>query len=350
MLKDSLLIYGAYGYTGRLIAKLAVERGLNPTLAGRNAEKLNAITAETGFDGRAFSLDLVERIVEHLQGFRAVLHCAGPFSATAAPMMEACLRAGVHYLDITGEIRVIEHAHALAERAKQAAVALMPAVGFDVVPSDCLAAKLAAELPSATHLELAFAGMESISPGTAKTMFENLPEGGRVRRDGKIIRVPSAHEIREIDFGSKQYWTMSIPWGDVASAYYSTGIPNITVFAAAPKQQIDTIRRFRWAAPVLKLPGLISLGKKLIERKIQGPSDDERSKSRVSFWGRVYDDAGKEKQALMTTPSGYQLTAETALESAIRASRGEVEPGFQTASMAFGKGFIGEFDVEFHFV
>ncbi|MEX0866418.1 MAG: saccharopine dehydrogenase NADP-binding domain-containing protein, partial [Pirellulales bacterium] len=321
-MNDSLLIYGAYGYTGRLIARLAAERGLSPTLAGRNAEKLKTITAETGLDGLAFSLDSAASIAEHLAGFSAVLHCAGPFSATAAPMMAACLQAGVHYLDITGEISVIEHAHGLDAAAKTAGVALMPAVGFDVVPSDCLAAKLAAELPSATHLELAFAGMESISPGTAKTMFENMPDGGRVRRAGQIIRVPAAHEVREIDFGARKFWTMAIPWGDVASAYYSTGIGNITVFTAVPKKQIDAIRRFRWLAPLLKLPGVIPLGKKLIERRVPGPSDADRAKSRVHFWGRVYDDEGNEKQAVMTTPSGYQLTAETALECALRAARG----------------------------
>lgn len=348
-MNDSLLIYGAYGYTGKLIARLAAKRGLKPTLAGRNSKKLGAVTAETGFDGLAFSLDSVDEIAEHLAEFSAVLHCAGPFSATAAPMMAACLRAGVHYLDITGEISVIEHAHARDAAAKQAGVALMPAVGFDVVPSDCLAAKLAAALPSATHLELAFAGMEAISPGTAKTMFENLPAGGRIRRNGKLTRVPAAHEVREIDFGVRKFWTMAIPWGDVASAFYSTGIGNITVFTAVPKKQIDTIRRFRWLAPLLKLPGVIPLGKKMIERRVPGPSDEDRAKARVHFWGRVYDQAGNEKQALMTTPSGYQLTAETALESALRAARGEVEPGFQTASMTFGRNYIDEFDVEFRF-
>ncbi len=349
MPSEKLLIYGAYGYTGRLIARLCAERGLSPTLAGRNVEKLNAIASETGFDGVAFSLDSVDEIAKQLGGFSAVLHCAGPFSATAAPMMAACLKAGVHYLDITGEISVIEQAHALDAEAKRAGVALMPAVGFDVVPSDCLAAKLAVALPSATHLELAFAGMESISPGTAKTMFENLPAGGRIRRAGQIIRVPAAHEVREIDFGARTFWTMAIPWGDVASAYYSTGIGHITVFTAVPKKQIDAIRRFRWLAPLLKLPGVIPLGKKLIERRVHGPSDAELAKSRVYFWGRVYDEAGNEKQALMTTPSGYQLTAETALESALRAARGEAPPGFQTASMAFGRDYIDQFDVEFRF-
>ncbi|MEX1223921.1 MAG: hypothetical protein WEA31_05165, partial [Pirellulales bacterium] len=314
------------------------------------AEKLKTITAETGLDGLAFSLDSADSIAEQLAGFCAVLHCAGPFSATAAPMMAACLQSGVHYLDITGEISVIEHAHRLDAEGKQSGVALMPAVGFDVVPSDCLAAKLAAELPSATHLELAFAGMESISPGTAKTMFENMPDGGRVRRAGQIIRVPAAHEVREIDFGARKFWTMAIPWGDVASAYYSTGIGNITVFTAVPKKQIDAIRRFRWLAPLLKVPGVIPLGKKLIERHVPGPSDAERAKSRVHFWCRVYDDEGNEKQAVMTTPSGYQLTAETALECALRAARGEIEPGFRTASMAFGKDYIDQFDVEFRFL
>ena len=150
------MIYGANGYTGRLIARHAVERGLRPVLAGRNREAITALAVQLGCEAASFDLHQAAQIAEHLRGFSAVLHCAGPFSRTARPMMDACLLAQADYLDITGEIDVILAAVLRDEQAQQAGVALIPAVGFDVVPSDCLAAMLAERLPGACVLQLAF--------------------------------------------------------------------------------------------------------------------------------------------------------------------------------------------------
>lgn len=102
------IIYGANGYTGELIAREAVRQGLKPTLAGRNKAKVEALAQELGLDYKAFGLDNVDAVSQQLQGFKLVMHCAGPFSATSKPMMEACIKAGTHYLDITGEISVFE--------------------------------------------------------------------------------------------------------------------------------------------------------------------------------------------------------------------------------------------------
>ena len=153
------LLYGAYGYTGELIAREAAARGLHPILAGRNEAKLKPLAEELSLDWRAFALGDESAVAKQLDGCDAVLHCAGPFSKTAAPMMKACIAAGVHYLDITGELEVIEAAAALGEQAKEAGVVLMPAAGFDVVPTDCLATMLKEKLPEATHLQLALAGL-----------------------------------------------------------------------------------------------------------------------------------------------------------------------------------------------
>lgn len=113
------LIYGANGYTGELIAREAVRQGLKPTLAGRNKAKVEALAQELGLDYKAFGLDNVNAISEQLQGFKLVMHCAGPFSATSKPMMEACIKAGAHYLDITGEIAVFELAQSLNSQAEK---------------------------------------------------------------------------------------------------------------------------------------------------------------------------------------------------------------------------------------
>ncbi len=333
------LLYGANGYTGRLIAEEAVRRGMRPILAGRSAENIEPLAGELGFPSRIFALDAPGQVAGQLDGCRAVLHCAGPFSATAEPMMEACLARQVHYLDITGEIDVIESAAAKHERAVAAGVTLLPAAGFDVVPSDCLAAMLHQRLPDATRLELAFTGTGAVSPGTARTMLQRLPGGGRVRRDGQIVAVPTAYKTREIPFREGSRPAVTIPWGDVATAWHSTGIPNIEVYLAMSRLQIRALRSM---APVLPL--MRRFRGRLMERAIRlfivGPSAESRRTARGSFWGRVTNPAGETAEATLITPSGYTLTALTALASLEKILAGEAPAGFCTPSKAFGAEFV----------
>src|SRR6185436_12676748 len=223
----TFLIYGANGYTGELITRYAVERGMKPILAGRNAVKIEELAKKDHLDYRIFSLDETTRMDAALQEVDVVLHCAGPFSLTSRPMVEACLRNRKHYTDITGEISVFETMAALDKKAQDAGIMLMPGVGFDVVPSDCLARHLKDRLPTASHLSLAFYGMGRLSHGTQATMTMNVGKGGAIRKDGKITSVPAAWKTGEIDFGEVTKTGVTIPWGDVATAFYSTGIPNI---------------------------------------------------------------------------------------------------------------------------
>jgi short subunit dehydrogenase-like uncharacterized protein len=334
------LIYGANGYTGRLIARRAVERGLTPTLAGRNHQAITALAAELGCPAATFALDPPAEIADHLAGHAAVLHCAGPFSQTARPMIDACLASGVDYLDITGEIDVILWAAARAERAAAAGVALLPAVGFDVVPSDCLAAMLHEKLPQARVLQLAFSGTGGLSPGTAKTMIEALPRGGRVRIDGQLRDVPTAWKTMEIPFRRGKRFGMTIPWGDVASAYYSTGIPNIEVYTAVAPKQVARLRRIRFLLPLLGWKPFQALARRRIEKNVRGPSDDARQNTGSSLWGRVSDDQGNSVSATLETLSGYELTALTAVAALERTLARSVPRGFSTASQAFGNQFI----------
>ncbi len=191
-MSNNFLIYGANGYTGELIVRFAVERGMKPILAGRNAEKVESLTKQHGLEFRVFALEETKKLDSALREVAFVLHCAGPFSITSKPMVEACLRTGRHYLDITGEIAVFEQMASLDEKAKDAEMMIMSGVGFDVVPSDCLAKHLKNRLPSATNLTLAFSGLGGISHGTQATMTMNVGKGGAVRRKGEITSVPAA--------------------------------------------------------------------------------------------------------------------------------------------------------------
>lgn len=337
---DPFIIYGANGYTGKLIAREAIARGLKPIVAGRNRDAIQRIANELDCPARVFGLDNVKDTSQNLHDVHAVLHCAGPFSVTARPMMEACIKARVHYLDITGEIDVIEAAAAMDAQAREAGVALLPAVGFDVVPTDCLAAILAAQLPSATHLMLAFRGDGAVSPGTAKTALESMPNGARARIAGRIQKVPTLWKTREIPFRSGTRAAVTIGWGDVASAYYSTGIPNIETYMSMPRKQIRALRLARPFLFLLRFKFIQNQLRYRIERSVPGPSVAELATSRASIWGQVRDDQGRTVDATLETPGGYPLTVLTALACLERTLAGQAPAGFSTPSKAFGKDLI----------
>ena len=307
------MIYGANGYTGELIARAAVSRGLKPVLAGRSRDKVEALARELGLEARVFGLEDEVRLLAQIKGHDLVLHCAGPFSATAAPMMEACLRANAHYLDITGEIAVFEHAQSLNDRARAAGVVICPGVGFDVVPTDCVAAALKNAMPDATHLALGFDSRSSISPGTAKTSIEGMAQGGKVRRDGKIISVPLAYRVRRIDFGAGEKLAMTIPWGDVSTAWHTTGIANIEVFIPGSAGMIRGARFANWIRPLMGLSFVQRLLKARIGKTVVGPDQVKRADQGTYVWGEARNARGDCKTARVHTANVYSLTVDAAL-------------------------------------
>ncbi len=343
-MKSDFLLYGANGYTGRLIARLAVERGVRPVLAGRDARALGRLGEELGLETRVFALDDARALDSALRDFPAVLHCAGPFSRTSRPVADACLRTRTHYLDITGEIAVFEALAARDAEAREAGVTLLPGVGFDVVPSDCLAAHLKRRLPTATRLVLAIKGTGRISHGTATTMVENINRGGLVRRAGRLTPVPSAWRTRMIDYGRGPESATTIPWGDVSTAFHSTGIPNVEVYAAIPSAARLMMKASRVVGPLLATAPAQRFLKSRIKAQPAGPSDEERAKGRSFVWGEATDDAGARAVSRLRGPEGYTLTALTALAAVGRVTRGEAPKGFQTPSKAFGADFIMEIE------
>ncbi len=339
----SLLIYGANGYTGRLICERAALLGLKPILAGRNGEEIRELALTYGWEYRVFGLDTPEAVAEKIHDVKVVLHAAGPFMYTAKPMMEACLLAGVHYLDITGEIAVFEMAARRDERAKAAGILLMPGTGFDVVPTDCLALYLKQQMPDATRLQLAFVGQGGgVSRGTAGTMVEGLGKGGAVRVNGQLQHANFGQNSLTVPHPAKTFFAISIPWGDITTAYHTTGIPNIETYMGFSRRMYGWIKLM----PYFKWLFSISWVKKYIKKSITGnrpgPSPQQRANGRSLVWGRVFNDNGASTQAWLITKDGYTLTAITSLMIAQRVLQGDVKPGFHTPAGLYGADLIME--------
>jgi short subunit dehydrogenase-like uncharacterized protein len=343
MANDSFLLYGANGYTGTLIAKMSAGFGLKPILAGRRAEVLKPLAAAIGTDFKVFDLQDAKALDEALKGIPLVLHAAGPFKFTAKPMIEACIRAKTHYIDITGEIQVYELAKKFDAAAREAGIMLMPGVGFDVVPTDCMALFLKDRLPDATHLKLAFASLGGrLSHGTATTMALGAGEKSAVRLDGKITSVPLGHKGMWVDFGLKKLFVMTIPWGDISTAYSTTGIPNIETYTGASPKTFKLLKYqglFNW---LLRTSIMRNRELKKIKSKPAGPSDEQRSKSKALVFGEVTNPGGKKMQARIIGPDGYTITAEASLIIAKKILEGNFKPGYQTPAGCYGADLIME--------
>ncbi len=336
----NLMIYGATGYTGQLCVEHAVETGLRPVIAGRSEASTSKIATPLGLEFRAFDLADPSRIAKALDGIDAVLHCAGPFRNTAAPMVQGCLNAGCHYLDITGEPDVFISHLARDGEARDKGVMILPGAGFDVVPTDCVSAMLKAALPEVTEITLGFAGMTQPSRGSLRTVLNDVGDPPMLLRGGDLQPFPDASTIR-MDFGDGPEEAFATTWGDLITAPVSTGVENIAVYMVPPVS----------AKPLLKMPqwGKNLLGSRLgqkvlnwyIDRQPAGPDADNLATGRARIFGRAEAPDGNTVDCLIETPEAYALTAISAIELLRRAGE-SAQPGFQTPSKFAGAEFVLE--------
>ncbi len=340
---NKIIVYGSYGYTGRLIVEECKRKNLEVILSGRNKPALEKQQQETGYSFEVVSIEDSTALENLVAKGKLVIHCGGPFQFTAKAMAAACLKAKIHYTDITGEIGVFESLAKLDAEAKAAGIMMMPGTGFDVVPSDCLAVFLKNQLPSATHLQLAFASLGGgPSRGTKKTSVEGLGMGSAVRVNGKIINIPIHERFQQIDFGDIKMMTACIPWGDVATAYKSTGIPNIEVYMGVTDSMMRNLKLTKYLNWLLKKRWVKNYILRQIDKKTPGPSESRREKSKSVFWGKVWDDNGNEFKATVSTLNGYTLTAKTSVIVAEKILAENFKIGYQTPAMAYGQDLIME--------
>jgi len=333
----SLVVYGASGYTGGLTARRARDAGLEPVLAGRRAEALAPLAAKLGLETRAFALDDPKAMDAALEDAAVLLNCAGPFLATVAPLADACVRTGTHYLDLAGEVEQYEIVRERAERAVEAGVMLMPGVGFGIVPTDCLAVHLKRRLPTATRLQLAFQTVGEISRGTAGAVLPGLHKKGVERRAGSYVPIRPGARRRKVDFGDGPVRTVTNPWrGDLCTAYHSAGIGDIEAYIAPPRPLgavMASTRYTGWFLGSAAGQGLLRLA---INRLPAAPTEKQLADGYTRVWERVEDPDGKSATARLRGPDAYVFTGLTAVACTTRALLGEVAPGFQTPAQLYG--------------
>ena len=343
MNSNSFLLYGANGYTGGLIAKYAAQYGLQPILAGRREDVIKQMADRLKLSYKIFDLSNNAQLMTALQEVKVVVHAAGPFADTARQMIDACLQTGTHYLDINGDISVFERIKSLDAVAKEKNIMLLPGVGFDVVPTDCMALHLKNKLPDATHLKLAFASIGgAVSHGTAMTIVNKLGEGGAARENGRIVKKPLGEKGMWVDFGSAKLFVMSIPWGDVSTAHFTTGIPNIETYTAikpAAYKLLKLQKLFNW---LLRKEAVKNIIRKKIKQRPAGPDDERRSNAKSLVWGEARNASGKTVTDYFTCADGYTLTALSSLIIAKKVLEGNFKPGYQTPAACYGEELIME--------
>lgn len=343
MQKDKVLLYGANGYTGELIARYAKDYNITPVLAGRNKTTISALAERLQLTCRIFSLDDANELQQQLQDVQLVIHAAGPFSNTGKQMVEACIATNTHYIDINGDISVFELIKTYDAKAKQANVMLMPGAGFDVIPTDCTALHLKEQLPDATHLQLAFiSNGGGLSHGTATTMLQRVGEKALIRVDGKLVKKPLGYKGMWLNVATKPQFVMSLQWGDISTACHTTGIPNVEVFTGIQPKVYRLLKfqfLFNW---LLRISFVRNIIQQKINERPAGPTDEQRANGSTIIWGKVWNEKAEEKISVLHCADGYSVTAWGCLLITQKIMNGELKTGYQTPASCYGKDLILE--------
>lgn len=340
----NLVIYGATGYSGRLIVDHALARGLRPAIAGRDRNAVTKMAAAYGLPWHDARVDEPQRLRSMTGSAMVLLNAAGPFASTSAPLIDACLATGTHYLDISGEPGIIEAAEKWNEAAAGRGVMLMPAVGYLIVASDCLAAHVARRLPGARTLKLGYDFPPFISRGSLKTYLDLIYQGIVVRREGRLISLAPGSLAYRFDYGRGPQQSLAVRLGDVSSAFFSTGIPNIETYMRATLPVLGAVTVAQYWGWLLSTPPWQALMKAQTDLLAPGPSSPARSAGRATLVAEARDAGGHGARSRLHTGDVYSFTALSAVGVAEKSLAGDWKPGFQTPSTAYGPDFALSFE------
>jgi short subunit dehydrogenase-like uncharacterized protein len=313
---------------------------MNAILAARGREPLRAIAQEVNLPCRQVRLDHPVELDAALRHVAVVLNAAGPFAVTARPVVEACLRTGTHYLDVTGELPAIQAMYGYDAAAHAAGIMIMPAVGFVVVATDCLAAYVASRMPDAHHLRLALSRAELASRGSFTTMLRLVRAGVSIRREGRLRAVPVGRLERGFDYGAGNRVSTAVSWADVFTAYHTTQIPNIEVYTEASAWTRYLYETAAYFAAPLSLAPVQALLKLQARAFPEGPSEEQRAAAPRVIVAEAEDLYRRRVGARLYTPDGYDFTALSAMAIARRVMDGEFRAGFQTPGGLYGADLV----------
>lgn len=336
------MIYGAYGLTGQWITEQAVKEGLSPVLAGRSPEKLSNVSNQFDLSSRCVSLDDTELLEDVLQDLDAVVHAAGPFQQTAQPMIEACINTQTHYFDITGERSVFEYVFSRDREAQEAGILLISGMGYDVVPTDCLARDLTGKLEHPRELHVVLKADANPTAGTLRSWLGMTLNGGLARENGELQQEKIGHRHLPVQFPDGRYRAISAPLGDVITAWHSTGIPNIYSYVAIPEGIAAGIEPLsKWTSYLFEYKPFRRTILESIEYLFSGPEKTDRSEQAWIY--ACVRSGDRIKEGWLKTPEPYWFTALSCVEG-IQKLQHIDGAGTRTPAQAFGADFVTQID------
>jgi short subunit dehydrogenase-like uncharacterized protein len=315
----TIVLYGATGYTGRQVARELARRGLDQVLSGRDPAKLAPLAEELGAPFQAATLVDDKELRELLEPATAVINCAGPFTLAGDAVIRAAIAARTHYADSTGEqpfIKMVFDRHARA--AEHAGVALIPALGFDYSPGDCIARLTAQGVEPLDELVLAYSvdGFR-MSRGTLKSGLEIMKGGITIYEDERWRAAPRGIFRASFDFPE--------PVGEQQMARFASGEP-ITVPHHTRTRKVTSLMTTRMLAPqpiatlipyampglalTLRTPlrGLLARAASLLP---EGPAEQDRREARFTIVAEARGASGARRRGLVRGSDVYGLTAVT---------------------------------------
>jgi short subunit dehydrogenase-like uncharacterized protein len=329
----TIVLYGATGYTGRLVTEELARRGLDHVLSGRDPDKLARLR---GAPVRAARLDDDRALRELLEGASVVINCAGPFTLAGDALVRAAIATRTHYVDSTGEqafIRMVFDRH--GGTAERAGVALLPALGFDYAPGDCIARLAGAAIEPLDELVLAYA-MEGfgMTRGTLKSALEGMAGSEVVYEEESWRAAPGGIYKARFDFPEPigRQAMSRFPSGEVITVPHHTRTRKVTSLLTT-----STAAPFAAAAPLLPytLPALgLALRtpvRGLLNRAIgllpEGPKEEARRAAEFTVVAVARGRDGRERRGVLRGSDVYGTTAVTLTHAAELVSA----PGFDRA-------------------
>lgn len=320
-----VLLFGATGYTGSLTAEALGRRGASFVVAGRSLDKLETLAARTGAsDARVAQVGDVEALTRALADVKVMISCVGPFEQLGDTAAEAAIRAGVHYLDSTGEMSFIDRLVSVyGQRARDAGIVMAPAMGFDEVPAD-VTVSLATEGMSGADLVLTYAAPTDASTGTMRTILANIATlDARWLKDGAPTTVRSASRSRwspmPPPLGPKL--GVSFPFAESVLAPMHLDLSSFEVYGVVSRAQASAMRyTMPLVQKTLKFSPLQGLISKVLDRRSPGPNEATRNAGRWTLLAEARSGDNWRNVSLSGTDV-YGLTAETLAGGALKLAR-----------------------------